>query len=380
MMKIVITCFFIGLGVLFGFWVFWFLQTDKVLVEVVPSVLPQQKVTASGFPKDSKNTWTLLVTGDVIPARVVNQKMVEKQDFMWPLRNISHLLSNADVTLINLESPLIADCPVTNEGFKFCGEDDFSRALADSGVDVANLANNHTLNYGWEGLRQTEQHLKAAGIVTTGFVYEGLECKQEINCSKLEIKTVRLSSSSSESQTSREVTLETVESSRLRSNNNILVGFLGYNAVGQRVDRPRVAAEIAKADKIVDVLVVSVHWGKEYERTPATDGIAQDDPKELGRLFIDSGADVVVGNHPHWYQGIEWYLDKPVFYALGNTVFDQEWSPETKVGYLAKLTFNGSELNWENIEIFPIGIRDYGEAYLLTGEEKTKVLEFVASN
>ena len=53
---------------------------------------------------------------------------------------------------------------------------------------------------------------------------------------------------------------------------------------------------------------------------------------------------MVVGNHPHWYQHIEWVDNKPIFYALGNFIFDQEWSQETKVGYLAKLQFAGSEV------------------------------------
>ena len=347
--------------------------------------------------------------------------MVAKNDFNWPLVNIAPVLKDADLTLINLESPLIVNCGVTNEGMTFCGDYRFAKSLADSGVDAANLANNHSLNYGWEGLGETEAHLHEAGIETTGFNFgnnspqpslsqregfpplyqkargeEGFVCQKDIYCSKLVIQEI---------PKSRHPEL-------VSGSNNIKLGFLGYNAVGQTVDRKQVEQKIRAADKRVDVLIVSVHWGKEYEREPHSDpSLAPDDPKELGRLFIDWGVDVVVGNHPHWYQGIEWYSSnafasakatadkqgktvseasdnlfaersrsityKPIFYALGNTIFDQEWSPETKVGYLAKLKFIGTEIKRENVEIIPIGIRDYGQAYLLEGKEREAVLHFL---
>lgn len=317
------------------------------------------------FPISYDPTWTLLLTGDIIPARSVNYQMTQKNDFMWPLKNIASILRNADITLINLEAPLIENCPITNEGMTFCGDSRFAKSLSEAGVDVANLANNHSLNHGWLALTETERHLKENGIESTGFstdtdsFFETQQCPGSVFCSRFVIKQITPPGSNYEF-----------------SSANLHVGFLGYNAVGQDIDRERIKSEITTANSVVDVLIVSVHWGKEYTRVPETDGIAPHDPKELGRLFIDSGADVVAGNHPHWYQGIEWYQNKPIIYAQGNTVFDQEWSPETKVGYLAKLTFNGRELN-KTIEIIPIGLRNYGEAYLLEGKEAQSVKEYV---
>ncbi|RJR15313.1 CapA family protein [Candidatus Microgenomates bacterium] len=364
---------------------------------IVPSIPPTPSAAPSPFP------WTLLITGDIIPARVVNQKMVAKNDFMWPLSEIAPILQDADVTLIDLEAPLLTNCPITNEGFTFCGDAHFAESLATVGVDVANVANNHTLNYGWDGIVETQEHLGGVGIVTTGFsaiptptVIPGLtrnpidedlpqghfplrgvarvrkddnvfECKQDRYCSSFTTKTVQ----------------------------GVSLGFLGYNAVGQTVDHNVVKAQIEKANTLVDLLIVSVHWGREYTRTPKSDGAYVEDPVTLGHLFIDLGADIVVGNHPHWYQGIEWYAPlvteqslpageagrsataKPIFYALGNTVFDQEWSVETRRGYLAKLFFDGSALIKEKLEIIPIGIRDYGQAYALEGAEKEAIVEFV---
>src|SRR3989344_3128166 len=90
----------------------------------------------NNFPSSKPPTfWSLLLTGDIIPARAVNAQMVKKNDFSWPLVNIAPVLKDADVTLINLEAPLLKDCPVTQEGMKFCGDARFAASLADSGVD-----------------------------------------------------------------------------------------------------------------------------------------------------------------------------------------------------------------------------------------------------
>jgi poly-gamma-glutamate synthesis protein (capsule biosynthesis protein) len=107
--------------------------------------------------------------------------------------------------------------------------------------------------------------------------------------------------------------------------------------------------------------------------------MAPDDPKKWGKNFIDWGADIVAGNHPHWYQPVEWYQGKPIFYAMGNTIFDQEWSTETKRGFLAKIIIRNQKTSPENVTYFPIGIRDYGQAYLLEGKEKEDVLTFLNS-
>lgn len=303
--------------------------------------------------------WSLLLTGDVIPARVVNQKMVAMNDFGWPLRQIQSVLKNADITLIDLEAPLTKHCPITNEGFTFCGDMRFALTLHDAGVDVANIANNHTLNYGWEGIEETQQSLDEQGIQTTGF-------NTVANESLLDVCTYSTVCSS--------FTTTMIQGKT--------VGFLGYNAVGQQMNEEIVRSQIEAADSLVDVLVVSVHWGKEYERYPVPDAsLAPDDPVLWGRKFVDWGADVVAGNHPHWYQNMEWYTNKdnekkPIFYALGNTVFDQEWSEETKEGVLVRLHFSGDTVIQEQTEFIPIGIRNYGEAYLLDGEKKERIESF----
>ena len=150
----------------------------------------------------------------------------------------------------------------------FCGDQRFVGALNFVGVDVVNLANNHTLNYGWEGLKETESSLNKTGIETTGPTTQGACAYQAYFCSKKVIKTIK----------------------------GIKIGFAGYTIVGKKVDEKKLASDIALLDSQVDVLVVSFHWGREYNRLPVGE---PDDPRVVGRLAVDSGADVVIGNHPH---------------------------------------------------------------------------------
>jgi len=277
--------------------------------------------------------WTLVATGDIIPARSVNYQMTARNDFLWAIRGVAPLLKSADITLINMESPLIKNCPLTNSGMVFCGDQRFTQALTEAGVDVVNLANNHTLNYGWEGLKETEDVLQAQNIDATGVTSQGLSNKV--------IKNIK----------------------------GMNIGFLGYTIVGKTADKEALASDISALDKQVDVLVVSFHWGAEYSRLPVG---APDDPRVIARLAVDRGADLVIGNHPHWIQGMEYYRGVPIFYALGNTIFDQEWSRETKEGVIAEIRFRGKEI--KDIIMHPLRISDYGRAQLLSGKEKEDIL------
>src|SRR5882724_5889162 len=117
----------------------------------------------------STGGWTLLLTGDIIPARSVHAQMTRTGDFGRPLESLTEVLRSADLTLFSLESPLLTRCPVLLEGRIFCGDARFAKTLANAKTAVANLANNHALNYGWDGLAETEGHLLEAGIATTGF-------------------------------------------------------------------------------------------------------------------------------------------------------------------------------------------------------------------
>ncbi|MHB8508630.1 MAG: CapA family protein [Candidatus Dormibacteria bacterium] len=273
---------------------------------------------------------TLVVTGDVIPARHVNLEMVRRNDFLWPFREVHDtLLSSGDIRLIDLEAPLLPGCPPSDSGFKFCGDPRFMDALAFAHVDVASLANNHLTNYGPEGTQDTVKYLADHGIQPCGL---GL-------VARMTVKGVRFA-------------------------------FLGFNGVGVAVNRAEMKREIDLARPDADVVVVEFHWGKEYVLTPQSthDVIAPDDPREIGHLAIDDGADLVIGNHPHAVQGVELYRGKLITYAHGNFVFDQMWTPDPgqedpRNGVVGRYRFWDGKL--VDVDYLPIRIYDYGQPRFL---------------
>jgi poly-gamma-glutamate synthesis protein (capsule biosynthesis protein) len=294
-----------------------------------------QSIFSSGEPSfagyDKHQIRTMIATGDVIPARSVNYMMVTRHDFLYPFRPTAAYVKNADVTLINLESPLISTgCPVTVEGMSFCGDPRVVAGLRFAGVDVACTANNHIGNYGVAAIHETWQHLAAAGI-------------QHCGLGDIAYRSVR----------------------------GLRFAFLAYNAVGERFDYPAARREIQDARKHADVVVVSVHWGKEYVATPQiAPGIADDNPRQIAHWIVDSGADLVTGNHPHHVQGVEIYHGHLIAYAHGNFVFDQMFTTvdcpgdanyfcSTREGVVGRYTFYGKKLI--AVRYVPVVIYNYAQ-------------------
>jgi poly-gamma-glutamate capsule biosynthesis protein CapA/YwtB (metallophosphatase superfamily) len=286
-------------------------------------------------PEDPTKIRTLLVTGDIIPARGVNYFATIKRDFLWPFRPTADYTKNADITYINLESPLFAGCPVSPaESFTFCGDAPFVDGLNFMGAKVANLANNHLSNYGAQGISATDQLLQSHGIQTSGLGPVAV----------IDVRGVKF-------------------------------GFIGFNGVGRAIDQTALRAGIARARQQADIVVVQFHWGKEYERQPMADrGVpTPDDPVNIGHLAIDLGADIVIGNHPHWYQGVEVYKGKLITYAHGNFVFDQMWSEETREGVIGTYTFYGTQLvaaSWK-----PVRSYDYGQPVFMNANDSASTLQ-----
>ncbi|MCL5784178.1 MAG: CapA family protein [Patescibacteria group bacterium] len=300
----------------------------------LPSLSPQQIFSSDhdwlkSLPQEQ--TRVLTATGDIIPARSVNFQETARQSFIWPYEKTAQFLKNSDITFANLESPLIANCPVTQEGMIFCGDLKNIDGLKFAGVNVVSLANNHAGNHGLEGINNTINVLKNAGILVTG-----------------------------------------VNGPVFKDVRGIKFAFLGYNNIGAPEQGlswaypDQIQAEIKSAKSQADVVVVTFHWGTEYKSQP--------DPKqiELGHLAIDAGADLVIGNHPHWIQPIEIYHDKLITYAHGNFVFDQMWSQKTREGVVGRYTFYGKKL--VDVQYLPVQIDDYGQPHFVDEPQKSSIL------
>jgi poly-gamma-glutamate synthesis protein (capsule biosynthesis protein) len=310
-------------------------RTPAPTLAPTPTPIPHLSLSGLFHPTgqvqtDPAHTWTLIATGDTIPARLVNIAATQRNDFLWPFRPIADYVKNADVTFVNLETPLLQGCPARSDGLVFCGDPRFVNGLTLIGTKVVNLANNHV--YAGPDTERTQQLLQQNGIPS------------ETNLGPPVILNVK----------------------------GLRVAFIGCNAVtgGPPVDRAALTADIQHARDQADVVIVQFHWGKEYERQPLiAPGIAPDDPIELGHLAIDSGADLVIGNHPHWVQGVEVYKNHLITYAHGNYVFDQVncypsigsdyktyCSDDTRTSVVGTYTFDGARLvgtTWKPTYIDP---------------------------
>lgn len=274
---------------------------------------------------------TMIATGDIIPARSVNFKTVTMNNFNWPYEKTADVLKSADLTFVNLESPLIDNCPLANEGMIFCGDKRNVQGLLFAGVDVANLANNHILNYGEQGLNSTIDLLSKSGILPSGTG----------SISYTRIKNTRFA-------------------------------FLGYNVLdfqpsSLETNENKIKNDIIEAKTNADIVIVAFHWGEEYTSQP------NKQQKDLAHFAVNQGANLIIGNHPHWIQPVEIYKNKLIMYAHGNFVFDQMWSEETKKGVIGKYTFFDKKLI--DVEFLPVKIESYGQPYFLEDKEKEEILK-----
>jgi poly-gamma-glutamate synthesis protein (capsule biosynthesis protein) len=288
----------------------------------------------SRYGLDPARIRTVIATGDVIPARYTDKTIRELgNDFNYTVAETKQITADADITVINLEAPLVDYCPLTEGGFTFCGQPGFTDALLTAGVDVATLENNHIGNYGGPGITETQGHLDAAGI----------KWADRYTPTIVDVRGVSF-------------------------------GFLAFNAVGETIDRDAMVSAIEALRPQVDLLFVAFHWGAEYLSVPNISyGIAEDYPPDIGHLAVDAGADMIIGNHPHWVQGIEVYKGKLITYAHGNFIFDQMWSYETRLGVVGKYTFYDTTLI--GVEFTPVRIDNYAQPVLLEGDERQAVLD-----
>jgi poly-gamma-glutamate synthesis protein (capsule biosynthesis protein) len=286
----------------------YFIFAPKTLLSPFVSTKPDGEVglVPTIIPTLVPNV-TVGLVGDLGLGRFITSTARDKNDFSWSFQKISPWLLLHDFNLANLESPIITDCPTGKTGtFTFCGDTQFLPYLKVNKL-VLNLANNHILNYGTDGLIQTQNFLSENNI--TYFP-------------EFATKTV----------------------------NGINFGFLGYDFITYpKLDPQELIDDVKKYDSSVDWLIVSIHWGNEYLPAAETWRV------NLARQLVDAGADIIHGHHPHVWQPYEIYKDKPVFYSFGNFIFDQSWSYETSHSQIAELTLSKTKL--ENLKLYPIEIK-----------------------
>jgi poly-gamma-glutamate synthesis protein (capsule biosynthesis protein) len=255
----------------------------------------------------------VIIAGDYCPlSRVAT--LYENKEFAAVLGDVKSIIENADYSIVNLECPV---CYGYGSTIKKCGpslkcKDCGVEALKWVGFDCVTLANNHFLDYGKEGVKQTLEACEKYGLETVGggmnfqnaskILYKRIESKilAVINCCEHEFS----------------IATEDTEGSN------------PLNPIRQYYD-------IIEARHKADYVIVIVHGGNEYYQLPSPR------MKETYRFFIDAGADAVVNHHQHCYSGYEMYKGKPIVYGLGNFCFEAlgDYDLSWNEGYLAELNF-----------------------------------------
>ena len=198
------------------------------------------------------------------------------------LKNVRSIFEEDDLTIVNMEGTLTEETTRVDKQFAFKGDPEYVKILTSSSVEAANVANNHSHDYGEKSFQDTVQTLEENGIKTFGYD----------DVAVLEVKGIR-------------------------------VGMFGIYELDDHLERiPQVKQDIAKLkDQNVDIIVAVFHWSNELVTVPDENQVT------LAHLAIDEGADVVVGHHPHVVQGIDEYKGKTIAYSLGNFCFGGNTHP-----------------------------------------------------
>ena len=291
---------------------------------------------------------TLLFTGDVLLSDYVlsNYNSSGIDGVLSP--DMLRELRNADITVINNEFPFSTrGTQAPDKQFTFRVDPKYVSILTDMGVDIAGLANNHVLDYGADALKDTFETLDAAGIDYMG-AGDSLERASALITKEANGKTFGF-----------------LAASRVIP----VVSWDVQNAspgVFTTYDPSKLVAAIEAAKESCDYLTVFVHWGIERDEYP------QDYQVSMAKQYIDAGADLVIGSHPHVLQGITYYKEKPIFYSLGNFIFNQS-IPKTAV---VKVTIDG-----ENEPVFQLiaGTASGARTIACEGSGKTDIYKYLES-
>ncbi len=295
----------------------------------------------------------VVATGDIIPARCVYARQRALNDYSHAFRPTADYLRAADLTLGSLDATLSdAGEPVgCVETLNLLAPARSAEGLAFAGFDVITLATNHDKDCGLPGgcgdraILDTLANLRAAGVQPVG---AGEDREAAHRPAIVTVKGIRFA---------------------VLGYDDIAPYYnAGETSAGSAaLESATLARDVAEARQRADVVIVMDHWGTEYTEAPTQRQV------DLGRAAIDDGASLVVGNHPHVVQAVEWRADGFVAYALGNFVFDQDWSTETQQGAVLEATYIGAKL--VGVRLLPIRIVDMHQPVWAQPAEGRSILE-----
>lgn len=251
-------------------------------------------------------------------------------------KRVKSVFSKDDLTIVNFEGTLTDSTARASKTYTFKGPAKYAKILKKGSVEVVNLANNHTMDFGTQGFTDTKNTLKKNKISYCGG-------------NTIAYKTVK----------------------------GVKIAFVGFNALNG-VTEQQVKDTIQKAKKKkAKIIIASFHWGIEKEYYPNAR------QKILGRCAITSGASLVLGHHPHRVQGIEKYKGRYIVYSLGNFSFGGHTNPDDKDALIFQQTFyvkNGKLQKKNDVKVIPCSISSVShtnnfQPKVLTGSEKKRLIK-----
>ncbi len=275
--------------------------------------------------------------GDIMLDRGV-RRQIEKHGIYYPFEKITSVLKRHDIVFCNLESIISNKGHAIKKPITFRADTSLIKALKWAGFNVINIANNHALDFGRNGLKDCIKRLADNDFNTVGGGNTLKEAYRPLIIKKDSIK----------------------------------LAFVSYcdiaTGVPERKNVPEIArfnldtalSTIRRIKDSVDFVIVSLHWGTEYVHYPSRN------QKKVAHSLIDAGASIIIGHHPHVIQEVEFYKGKTIFYSLGNFIFDQR-GKERNEGIMFACTFTKDSIT--NITLIPYRIKGM-RPELLTHEEK----------
>ncbi|WP_075047781.1 CapA family protein [Bacillus andreraoultii] len=266
----------------------------------------------------------------------------KNNDFSYFTKGLNDIFINDDLTTVNLETTLTTAKEKREKKFRFKGDPSYVKILELAGVEAVNIANNHTFDYFEKGYKDTIAALERGNIGYFGNDHSYFTTVKDVK-----------------------------------------IGALGYEgwADNQNI-RNRISQDIQLLrEQGAQIVIVHFHWGNERQYVPDQSQVS------LGKFTIDSGADLVLGHHPHVLQGIEEYKGKFIVYSLGNFMYGGHRNPKDKDTFVFQQTFyleNGVLTDQLEISVIPFSIssvaqrNDY-QPTMLTGNEKKRVKEKIVS-
>ncbi len=241
-------------------------------------------------PEPEPRSFTMVAVGDVMLDRGV-WRSIQSGGYQRILEKVRDDLRSADITFANLECPLATSGAHAPTDCIFRADPRAVDVLLDGGIDVVTIANNHTLDAGTSGLMETLDNLDRAGVAYCGAAREREDAWQPC---RFEVR-------------------------------GVMLGFIGCTDLSFqhgswcKVDSEltEFAQHVRDAKEQCDLLIVTVHWGNEYQKQPTQR------QRDVAGAAIEAGADLVIGHHPHTLQGVGEHLGAPILYSAGNFVFDQ---------------------------------------------------------